>query len=480
MFVYNDCRTDARVLREAGALTAAGHQVSIMALPTDRRSKVVEREERDGFEILRVPLAVTRGRYLAWLRDPWRVKGWVFRWLVFRWRNAFKKLPRSLINALLALGLALVLLVWGLIQGVLRLVAWLFRRQHVIGGVTADWLWRWRFVIYRWGKAAARAAPPADVFHGHDLTALGGAVLAAKLQGPGRSIVYDSHEIFLESGSNVHRSWWGRALLRRVERRWVRHAAALVTVNHSLEEELGRRYEPRRAVVVHNCPSRWQPPAVPEQRIRRALGLGPDAPIALYHGGFSAHRGLEELAGAILEPGLEGVHAAFMGYGGRREWLVEEAADPRYGGRLHVLAAVPPDELLEWVVDADVGVMPIQASTLNHRLSTPNKLFECLAAGVPVVASDFPEMRRIVVEDPAGPLGELCDPASVASVAEAIRRVISRSAGERADLRRRCLAAAHERWNWEGESAKLVALYNDLARPAGVAAAEPAGATGAG
>ena len=261
---------------------------------------------------------------------------------------------------------------------------------------------------------------------------------------------------------------------------WVRRAAALVTVNHSLEEELGRRYEPRRAVVVHNCPSRWQPPAVPEHRIRQALGLGPEAPIALYHGGFSAHRGLEELAGAILEPGLESVHAAFMGYGGRREWLVEEAADPRYGGRLHVLAAVPPDELLEWVVDAEVGVMAIQASTLNHRLSTPNKLFECLAAGVPVVASDFPEMRRIVVEDPAGPLGELCDPASVASVAEAIRRVVSRSAEERADLRRRCLAAAHERWNWEGESAKLVALYNDLARPAGVTAAEPAGAAGPG
>jgi len=485
MFVYNDCRTDARVLREAGALTAAGHQVSIMALPTDRRSKVVEREERDGFEIVHVPLAVTRARYtryIAWLRYPWRVKGWVFRWLVFRWRNAFKKLPRSLVNALLALGLALVLLVWGPIQGVLRLVAWVFRRKRVIGGVTADWLWRWRFVIHRWGREAARAAPPADVFHGHDLTALGGAVYAAELQGPGRSIVYDSHEIFLESGSNVHRAAWGRALLRRVERGWVGRAAALVTVNPSLEEELERRYRPCRTVVVHNCPSRWEPPAVAELRMRRALRLGPDAPIALYHGGFSAHRGLEELAGAILEPGLEGVHAVFMGYGSRREWLVEQAADPRYGGRLHVLAAVPPDELLAWVVDADVGVMPIQASTLNHRLSTPNKLFECLAAGVPVVASDFPEMRRIVIDDPAGPLGELCDPASVISVADAIRRVVRRSPEERADLRRRCLAAAHERWNWEGESAKLVALYDDLARSAGAAAgiAAPAGATRAG
>ena len=80
---------------------------------------------------------------------------------------------------------------------------------------------------------------------------------------------------------------------------------------------------------------------------------------------------------------------------------MDEAADPRYGGRLHVLAAVPPDELLDWVVDADVGVMPIQTSTLNHYLSTPNKLFECLAGGraggrerLPGDAPDRPRRSR--------------------------------------------------------------------------------------
>lgn len=480
MFVYNDCRTDARVLREAGALAGAGHSVSIMALPTDRKAKTIVREQRDGFEIVHVPLSFSRGRYLAWLRNPLRVKGWVFRWLVFRWRKAFANFPRSLINAVLALLFALFLLVWGIIQGTLRVIAWLFGREHVIGGETTDWLYRWRFVIYRWGRAAARAAPPADVFHGHDLTALGGATYASTLQGGGRlPIVYDSHEIFLESGANVKRSRWGRAILRRVERRWMRRASALVTVNHSLEEELGRRYAPRRIVVVHNTPARWDPPAVPEHRIRRLLRLADDVPIALYHGGFSAHRGLEELAQAILEPGLERVHAVFMGYGGMREWLLEQAADPRYGGRFHVLAAVPPDELPAWVVDADVGVMPIQASTLNHRLSTPNKLFECLAAGVPVVASDFPEMRRIVIDDPLGPLGELCDPASIESVAAAIRRVVELPPEAAVELRRRCLAAAHARWNWENESSKLIALYDDLAREARAVTgdSQPAGAS---
>jgi glycosyltransferase involved in cell wall biosynthesis len=107
--------------------------------------------------------------------------------------------------------------------------------------------------------------------------------------------------------------------------------------------------------------------------------------------------------------------------------------------------------------------MAIQPDDLNSRLSSPNKLFESLAAGVPVVSSDLPVRRRILVDDPDGPLGELCDPADPASIAAAIRRVLDVPPGERAARRARILRAAHARWNWEVEGAKLVALYDELA-----------------
>ena len=55
MFVYNDCRNDARVLREAATLVDAGYDVTIMARPTMTSSKEIEREQRDGFEIVRDP-----------------------------------------------------------------------------------------------------------------------------------------------------------------------------------------------------------------------------------------------------------------------------------------------------------------------------------------------------------------------------------------------------------------------------------------
>ena len=310
---------------------------------------------------------------------------------------------------------------------------------------------------------AARAAPKADVYHGHDLNGLEAAGRAWRLHGG--ALVYDSHEIFLESGSNARRPRLLKAILARSERSWIGAAAALVTVNDSLAEDLGARYAPRRVVVVHNCPARWDPPVPPPDLIRAATGIAPDAPIALYHGGFRTHRGLEQLAEAILQPGLERVHAVYLGYGSERSTLDTMAADPRFGDRLHVLPAVLPDDLLPWVASADLGVMAIQASTRNHRLSTPNKLFEGLAAGIPVVVSDFGEMHRIVLDDPDGPLGAVCRPDDVADVARAIRSIVDLPADERDALRARCLHAAHERWNWETEVARLLDLYRDIASP---------------
>jgi len=104
----------------------------------------------------------------------------------------------------------------------------------------------------------------------------------------------------------------------------------------------------------------------------------------------------------------------------------------------------------------------IEKSTLNHYLSTPNKLFECLAAGVPVVASDFPAIRQIVLGGAVSPLGALCDPDSVVQIVAALRSILTLDSSAVAGLRARCTAAALDRWNWEVESAGLTRLYADL------------------
>jgi glycosyltransferase involved in cell wall biosynthesis len=430
--------------------------VTIIARPIDRFATVEDRETRDGFEIVHVPVPQRWRFWFTWLWSPWRMR----RWWLDRARRAIRRPPAGLAELGALVAAAIVTLPWALIRAAFHVAG----RNRTVqpGGSTFDWLIRWRWVVLGWAARAGAAAPVADVYHGHDLSGLEAAGAAWRRNGG--QLVYDSHEIFLESGSNADRPRILKALLARSERRWVRAAAALVTVNQALAEELGRTYHPRRTVVVYNCPARWDPPAQRPDLIRAATGIPADSKIALYHGAFSAHRGLEQLAEAIVRPGLETVHAVYLGYGSHRAKLDAMAADPRFGGRLHVITAVPPDELLPWVASADVAVMPIQASTLNHRLSTPNKLFEALAAGVPVVVSDFTEMHRIVLGDPDGSLGAVCRPDDVDDVARAIRSIVDLPAEESATLRARCLRAAHERWNWETEVAGLAGLYHDLER----------------
>jgi glycosyltransferase involved in cell wall biosynthesis len=321
------------------------------------------------------------------------------------------------------------------------------------------WILGYARTLRAWGHWAVAAAGHVDVWHAHDLTGL--MAVGPLVRSPCR-LVYDSHEVFLETGTGVRLPQLLRRALSAYEGHLARRAFALVTVNEGVAGVLQRRLRPRRTVIVRNCPPRWMPSTRPAARLREVTGVPASKPLILFHGGLSSDRGIDELAEALLVPGLESAHLAFMGFGPARPGLDELARDSRFQGRLHILDAVPPGELLEWIAGADADVIPYQRSNLNTWLCTPNKLWESLAVGVPVVVSNFPVMRRVVLDDPAGPLGGICDPARPESIATAIRTIIELPADEQASLRARCLQAAHERWNWEIEGARLVDVYEEI------------------
>lgn len=317
-----------------------------------------------------------------------------------------------------------------------------------------------------WGRAVASRSSGYHVVHGHDFTGLVGARFSRR---SGTALVYDMHDLFLDTGAGTRLPGPVRRLLLWYERRMVRGADLLVTVNEGLATYARNHLRPRSMAVVHNCVPVWRAPEPRPTLIRDALGIAPDEPVILYHGLLGGDRGLETLYEAMLGPGLEHARLVLMGFGQDRDRLLALAREPQFGGRIHILDAVVPTELLQWVSSADVGVMPNQPRTLNERLSTPNKLFESIAAGLPVVSSDFPERRRIIVDDPLGPLGAVCDPEDPAALARAIRSVVELDGPARDDLRRRCSEAARLRWNWEAEALSLLKAYQalDVARRAG-------------
>jgi glycosyltransferase involved in cell wall biosynthesis len=404
MALYGDLTHDSRVQREAATLARAGYDVTIACLAGDEVA--------------------------ASLPEAVRV-------VVIR-PTATTILPGA-VNPFLGPAV-------GRIASIGRRVAWL--RDYVRN-------------LRAWGRLVIEAVGPIDIWHAHDLTGL--AAIAPRVD-PTAALVYDAHELFLETGTALRLPKIARRMLRLYERRLVSRTAAVVTVNEAVAAVLRERYHPRRILAVHNCPERWTPPDTRPTLLRDTAGIPPTAPVILYHGALSVDRGVEQLMDALLRPGLETAHLVLLGFGEMRDRYTSEAAHPRWAGRVHVLDPVRPAELLPWISSADVGAMPIQPSTLNHRLSTPNKLFECMAAGVPVVASDFPVMKRIVVDDVAGPIGVVCDPTRTDDVAMAMIALLDLDEAETERLRARALAAARDRWNWETQAEGLISLYDDLAR----------------
>ena len=457
MILMGDVRHDARVLREARTLAGIGHHVRLAVVGSGDGSAAGPVVGESPFDVVEVALRIALPAHVQWLWRPWRLR----RRIDEACREALRRGVRGWLT-IVVLGAAIIAsLPWIAARGVLQIALRAIGRS----GSGVDWLLWWRYVVGEWGVRAGRAVGSVDVWHAHDLPGLIATAAATAQSGAIRPlVVYDSHEIYLEARTNGQRPRWARRIVAGRERRLAGRAFALVTVNSAVATELNRRIEPRRTVVVHNCPPRWSPPPTRRNQLRVVTGIPSESPVILYHGGFLPHRGLAEVAEAILEPGLERAHLVYLGFGRERPALERLAADRRFDSRVHVLRPVPPEQLLEWIAGADVDVMAIAPSTLNHRLSTPNKLFESLAAGVPVVVSDLAGMRGIVCDDPAGPLGSTCDPGDPASIAAAIRSILDRPAEEQAALRLRCLEAAHARWNWETESERLIALYGDVER----------------
>jgi glycosyltransferase involved in cell wall biosynthesis/O-antigen ligase len=323
----------------------------------------------------------------------------------------------------------------------------------------AGWLRSYVLNLRSWGRDVVNACGDVDAWHAHDLAALAAVAPNVASETP---IVYDAHELYLETGTALRLPDVARALLRAYEKRLVARASAVITVNDEIADVIRRGQRPKRIEVVHNCPELWPVPDTRPKVIREAAGIPPNAPVVLYHGSLAANRGIDNLIEALSLPGLEDVHLALLGFGPMGEIYRTIGAEPRWRNRIHVLSPVAPSELLNWVASADVGAMPNPGSTLNDVFSSPNKLFECLAAGTPVVASDFPTMRRVVLDDPAGPLGALCDPSNPAAVAIALQSILRLDPEDMDALRSRCLEAARTRWNWEGEAAKLLSVYENI------------------
>jgi glycosyltransferase involved in cell wall biosynthesis len=304
-------------------------------------------------------------------------------------------------------------------------------------------------------RQALAAAPAADVYHG--MAYMGVSVALALGKRHRARVIYDSRDIYMVAANLARLRGPIKAILARLERGWARAADRVFTVNQPYATELARRFGVAMPVIVMNCSYRFAPPDPTPRRFHERLGLDPETGVVLYQGGFSVGRGVEQLMEAVRR--VPGCVLVVMGYGALEADFRAAAALPENRGKVHILPAVPPTELLEWVASADVIGVLFQHDTLNNYLSTPNKFLEAMAAGVPSVCSDHPGMGPIARETGCG---IAVKPDDIDAIEAAIRTIVEAPPAERAQRRARALAAAHDTYNWESQVQALLEEYTRL------------------
>lgn len=265
------------------------------------------------------------------------------------------------------------------------------------------------------------------------------------MRSTGAKLVYDAHELETETnGLGGVRQY----LTRQVERALIRHADQCIFVGRAIEQWYVRQYGLRNTTVLYNCPPRQQ--VKPTDHFRKAYSIAPDMPIFLYQGVIGEGRGLRLLVEAFSALAGRAV-LVVMGYGVLADWFAEQVA--RHGG-IYYHPAVPPDRLLEYTAAADFGLSVIEGTSLSYDYCMPNKLFEYVMARKPVLVSPTQEQSEFVR---AHEIGEVARDTSAAAIQEAVLRLLARDPVALQDA----LARTGDEYCWEGQEAKLEAVYLD-------------------
>ena len=296
---------------------------------------------------------------------------------------------------------------------------------------------------------------PAEIYHAHDVNALPACYIAAMLRR--KPLIFDAHELPLYELD--HLRWhWLSALLRRLLAGMLSHCAGTITVSSPIAQEIRTRYHAQEISLVRNVPV-YQ--AVSKSnRLRQHLGLGPEIRIALYQGNLQPDRGLHHLirAAAFLK---RDTVIVLMGRGIGTTLTQLEALIDSEGvtDRVKVLPPVPYEELLDWTASADIGLIIYSPNqSLNVQMCLPNKLFEYLMAGLPVLATPLDAVADILNTYDVGQIVSSLAPADIAAAINAMLR--DQSVLER--MHRNALDAVQHDLCWEEERQQLIDLYQSI------------------
>jgi glycosyltransferase involved in cell wall biosynthesis len=286
----------------------------------------------------------------------------------------------------------------------------------------------------------------ADLLVANDLDTLPAVFLTSRIRR--LPVVYDSHEYFTELPELVGRKW--------VKRIWVGLEAFMLprikyayTVSASIAEEYKRKYGINMQ-VVRNLPNRVTNYPIASISLKKA-----DEKIILYQGSLNRGRGLELAIKAMQF--ISNVRMVIVGTGYLETQLKELTRFLDLKEKVLFTGRILPDVLQHYTMQADLGISLEEKLGLNYYYALPNKLFDYIQAGVPVLVSDMPEMSQIVNQYGVGRVCRINEPHELALVMGEML-----ADNEKRQVWKANLKKAAEELCWENEERILIEIYNKV------------------
>ncbi len=299
--------------------------------------------------------------------------------------------------------------------------------------------------IYR----AALAESPEAIFHFHDAEMIFHMFL---LKIRGRKVIYDAHEDTPKQVMYQHWIPWVLrgpiSLVMRVAEWLGGHVFDGIVV---AEPGILKRFHSKRTVLVHNFP------LLNELNTSDSTPYLERPPRITYIGGITRKRGIAEMLAAVSLLPAELRAEIVLGGSFFPATLQEDIRHMQGYDRTDIRGWLDRDQVSDLLASSRIGIVTLHP-TEKYLNSYPTKLFEYMSAGLPVIASDFPQWRQFVEEDRCG---ILVDPLAPQSIADAIQWMLE-NPEEAAAMGARGRTAVSQKYNWEQDAPGLLALYNNV------------------
>ncbi|MDP2724557.1 MAG: glycosyltransferase family 4 protein [Bacteroidales bacterium] len=287
----------------------------------------------------------------------------------------------------------------------------------------------------------------ADLLVSNDLDTLLPNFLASRIKRI--PLVYDSHEYFTEVPELVNRPVVQK-IWKSIERWIFPKLKQVFTVNDSIAGLFYKDYG-IRPIVVRNIPPKSNHQIL---KTRKELGLPEDKYILILQGaGINVHRGSEEMVEAM--PFIENTLLLIIGGGDVVSWLKKRVLELNLSDRVIFKPRMPYSELIHYTANANAGLTLDKDSNLNYRFSLPNKLFDYIQAGIPVISSPLPEIQKIIDTYQVGCYIPDHDPMNIA---KKINEVLANQ--EQMKIWKKNCSFASLELNWEAEEKKVIDVYS--------------------